>query len=65
MNFTEKIYCAEEIAIPVNFPIILKNYTKAAIRTQPYDLLRWSCAYFRAMAEGKIPPIKVCYKIIK
>lgn len=55
------IYCAEQIKIPVNFPYILKLYAKAAIRTQPYDLLRWSTAYFRAIAEGKIPPIKVCY----
>ena len=35
------------------FPGILKQYTKAAIRTQPRDLLLWSAAYFRCMARGE------------
>ncbi|XP_046382950.1 ropporin-1-like protein [Ischnura elegans] len=52
------IYCAEQIFVPPTFPGILKQYTKAAIRTQPYDLLRWSAAYFRALAKGERPPVK-------
>ena len=40
------------------FPGILKQYTKAAIRTQPRDLLLWSAAYFRCMARGEPPPAK-------
>ncbi|CAB4068526.1 unnamed protein product [Lepeophtheirus salmonis] len=40
------------------FPKILKSYTKAAIRTQPYDLLLWSASYFRCLANGEVPPIK-------
>ena len=40
------------------FPGILKQYTKAAIRTQPRDLLLWSAAYFRCMARGEAPPAK-------
>ena len=54
-----EMYCAEEINIPVTFPNILKCYAKAAIRTQPYDLLRWTSAYFRALANGELPPVKV------
>ena len=39
------------IQIPSDFPGILKQYTKAAIRTQPRDLLQWSAAYFRCLAR--------------
>ncbi|XP_040572444.1 ropporin-1-like protein [Lepeophtheirus salmonis] len=46
------------IQIPPEFPKILKSYTKAAIRTQPYDLLLWSASYFRCLANGEVPPIK-------
>merc|ERR1712079_877564 len=46
------------IQIPSEFPGILKQYTKAAIRTQPRDLLLWSAAYFRCMARGEAPPAK-------
>ncbi|KAL6433852.1 hypothetical protein ACFW04_005821 [Cataglyphis niger] len=55
---TERIYCAQQINIPSTFPHILKLYAKAAIRTQPYDLLRWTAAYFRALANGEVPPVK-------
>lgn len=59
MTEKEDIYCAEQIKIPSSFPYILKQYAKAAIRTQPYDLLQWTCAYFRALANSEIPPVKV------
>ncbi|OAD60986.1 Ropporin-1-like protein [Eufriesea mexicana] len=52
------IYCAEQINIPPTFPHILRQYAKAAIRTQPYDLLQWTCAYFRALANCDVPPVK-------
>ncbi|KOC66458.1 Ropporin-1-like protein [Habropoda laboriosa] len=52
------IYCVEQIKIPPSFPHILKLYAKAAIRTQPYDLLQWTSAYFRALASGDVPPVK-------
>lgn len=29
------------------------------IRTQPYDLLRWSAAYFRSIASQLEPPVKL------
>lgn len=53
------IYCAEQIKIPPTYPYVIKQYAKAAIRTQPYDLLQWTCAYFRALANRDIPPVKV------
>ena len=51
-------YCCQQIQIPPQLPNILKAYTKGAIRTQPRDLLQWSGAYFRAMANGETPPVK-------
>lgn len=59
MDPLENIYCPEQIKIPPTFPRILKSYAKAAIRTQPYDLLRWTVAYFCALANGEEPPVKV------
>ncbi|CAL4061308.1 unnamed protein product [Meganyctiphanes norvegica] len=44
--------------VPGPLPRILKDYTKAAIRTQPRDLLAWSAAYFKAMSLGTVPPVK-------
>ncbi|KAH0550459.1 uncharacterized protein LOC123260403 [Cotesia glomerata] len=46
------------ISVPPKLPVILKQFCKAAIRTQPYDLLKWSTAYFNALAEGSEPPSK-------
>ncbi|KAK1122485.1 hypothetical protein K0M31_009704 [Melipona bicolor] len=58
MSKMSDIYCAEQIRIPPTFPHILKQYAKAAIRTQPYDLLQWTCAYFRALVKCDVPPVK-------
>ncbi|XP_043503450.1 ropporin-1-like protein [Polistes fuscatus] len=49
----------QRVTIPPRLPTILKQFCKAAIRTQPYDLLRWSSAYFRALADGEEPPVKL------
>ncbi|OON14724.1 Ropporin-1-like family protein [Opisthorchis viverrini] len=51
-------YCHEQIPIPPALPDILKQFTKAAIRTQPKDVLKWSYAYFRALANSEPPPVK-------
>ena len=40
----EPIYCSQQINIPPELPDILKQFTKAAIRTQPNDVLEWSAA---------------------
>ncbi|KAF2354340.1 cAMP-dependent protein kinase regulatory subunit dimerization-anchoring domain [Trinorchestia longiramus] len=44
--------------VPAALPQVLKEYTKAAIRTQPRDLLVWSLSYFRCLVDGTIPPVK-------
>ncbi|CAF1072526.1 unnamed protein product, partial [Adineta ricciae] len=54
----EPYYTSEQISIPSEFPDILLQFSKAAIRTQPTDVLAWSAAYFRALANGQTPPIK-------
>ena len=43
----DPIYTAQQINIPPELPEILKQYCKAAIKTQPSDLLLWSaqCVY--------------------
>ncbi|XP_077994766.1 ropporin-1-like protein [Glandiceps talaboti] len=52
------MYCSQQINIPPDLPDILKQFTKAAIRTQPSDVLQWSAAYFHALASGETPPVK-------
>ncbi|KAM9775476.1 ropporin-1-like protein [Syngnathus typhle] len=54
----ETMYCSQQIKIPTGLPEVLKNFTKAAIRTQPKDLLVWSAAYFEALAKGETLPVK-------
>lgn len=54
----EPYYCSQQINIPPELPDILKQFTKAAIRTQPKDVLAWSAAYFRNMSNGETPPVK-------
>ncbi|KAL7290118.1 hypothetical protein TKK_0015839 [Trichogramma kaykai] len=59
MPLSETTYCIEQITVPPKLPAILKQFCKSAIRTQPYDLLKWSSAYFRALADGEEPPAKL------
>ena len=47
-----------EIQIPDGFPDLLKAFTKAAIRTQPRDLLLWTVGYFQALANHQVLPTK-------
>ncbi|KAK2859346.1 hypothetical protein Q5P01_003966 [Channa striata] len=58
MPLPDTMYCAQQINIPPELPDILKNFTKAAIRTQPKDLLLWSAAYFNALSKGECLPVK-------
>ena len=58
-NQQQHPYSAEQIEVPPKLPMILKQFCKSAIRTQPYDLLRWSSAYFHALANGEEPPTKL------
>lgn len=41
----EPYYTNEQIPIPSDLPDILLQFSKAAIRTQPTDVLAWSAAY--------------------
>ncbi|XP_015377912.1 PREDICTED: ropporin-1-like [Diuraphis noxia] len=36
------------IIVPENLPEILKKYVKAAIRSQPEDIVSWSAEYFKS-----------------
>nr|CAH7746476.1 unnamed protein product [Callosobruchus chinensis] len=54
----EQVYCPEQISVPPSFPFLLKQYAKAAIRSQPTDLLKWSTAYFRCLSLNIPPPVK-------
>ncbi|XP_029978642.1 ropporin-1-like protein isoform X2 [Sphaeramia orbicularis] len=58
MPLSDTMYCAQQINIPPELPDILKNFTKAAIRTQPKDVLVWSAAYFSALSKGERLPVK-------
>ncbi|XP_009999656.1 PREDICTED: ropporin-1-like protein [Chaetura pelagica] len=54
----ETMFCAQQIKIPPELPDILKQFTKAAIRTQPHDILQWAAAYFSALSKGEPLPVK-------
>lgn len=45
------------IEIPGYLPKMLTEWSKAAIRTRPSDLLRWSQIYFRMKANCEYPPV--------
>ncbi|XP_066465597.1 ropporin-1 [Tiliqua scincoides] len=48
----------KQVCIPPELPDLLKQFTKAAIRTQPPDLIQWSSEYFSALARGELPPVR-------
>ncbi|XP_066497167.1 ropporin-1-like protein isoform X2 [Hoplias malabaricus] len=58
MPLPETMYCSQQIRIPPELPDILKQFTKAAIRTQPHDVLQWAAAYFSALSNGETLPVK-------
>uniref|UniRef100_A0A8B9S2T9 Ropporin-1-like protein n=1 Tax=Apteryx owenii TaxID=8824 RepID=A0A8B9S2T9_APTOW len=58
MPLPETMFCAQQIKIPPELPDILKQFTKAAIRTQPCDVLQWAAGYFSALSKGEPLPVK-------
>ncbi|XP_053324023.1 ropporin-1-like protein [Spea bombifrons] len=58
MPLPDTMFCAQQINIPPELPDILKQFTKAAIRTQPCDVLQWSAAYFACLSKGEPLPVK-------
>lgn len=63
VNCDEPYYCSQQIDIPPDLPDIMKQFTKAAIRTQPKDVLEWANAYFTALYKGEEPPVKERYEM--
>lgn len=49
----QRIYCAEQIYVPDNLPIILKHYSKAVIRANPNNLIDFSIDYFEMQCKNK------------
>lgn len=54
------LYSVSDSAVeaPLVPTICPSRHQSAVIRTQPYDLLRWSAAYFRCLATNVPPPVK-------
>jgi len=48
-------YNTPTISIPPELPDILKQFTKAAIKAQPKDVLAWSTAHFSNRLSGQAP----------
>ncbi|KAH7831832.1 uncharacterized protein MONOS_1221 [Monocercomonoides exilis] len=48
---TEKLFCAEQIEVPLELPEILKAFTKECIRAQPENLVEFAANYFAQMAQ--------------
>ncbi|DAZ95343.1 TPA: hypothetical protein N0F65_002528 [Lagenidium giganteum] len=42
-----RIFSAEQIAVPPDLPLILKDWTKAVVRENPEDLLFFSLKWFQ------------------
>uniref|UniRef100_UPI00358EA8D0 ropporin-1-like protein n=1 Tax=Myxine glutinosa TaxID=7769 RepID=UPI00358EA8D0 len=63
MPLQETIFCSQQIHIPSELPDMLKKFTKAAIRTQPLNLLDWATSYFQALATGQPLPVKDCFEM--
>ncbi|XP_016378290.1 ropporin-1-like protein isoform X2 [Sinocyclocheilus rhinocerous] len=59
-TFQHPLFCKDlrHINIPPELPDILKQFTKAAIKTQPHDVLQWAADYFSALSKGQDLPVK-------
>ncbi len=49
----ERIFSAEQIEVHPDLAGIIKEYTKAVIKTNPDDLLEFSWQYFKKKAEDE------------
>jgi hypothetical protein len=52
----QRIFCAEQIVIPNELQLLLKNYSKAIIRNNPKDLISFSKDYFQTLIENREEP---------
>jgi hypothetical protein len=53
---SDPIYTAQQINIPPELPEILKQFTKAAIKTQPSDLTLWAAQFVILLQQEQHPP---------
>lgn len=51
-------YQTQRVTVPTELPIILKQYTKNLLKTQPPNYVSWSAAYFTCLSEGRPLPVK-------
>lgn len=45
INDVQRLYCAEQIVVPVDLPMILKKWTKEVIRKNPENIIEFSREY--------------------
>ena len=50
----ERIFSAEQIEVHPELAGIIKDYTKAVIKSNPSDLLEFSWQYFKKKAEENV-----------
>ncbi|CAG9323310.1 unnamed protein product [Blepharisma stoltei] len=46
-----RLFSAEQISVPEELPLILKNYSKEVIRNNPADIIAFSARYFETLRE--------------
>ncbi|CAG9329892.1 unnamed protein product [Blepharisma stoltei] len=46
-----RLFSAEQISVPEELPLILKNYSKEVIRNNPSDIIAFSAKYFETLRE--------------
>ncbi|KAM3128208.1 hypothetical protein pb186bvf_019691 [Paramecium bursaria] len=49
----QRIYCAEQIVVPPELPIVLKHYSKEVIRAKPSNIIEFSAEYFKGLLEKR------------
>jgi hypothetical protein len=51
-----RIFSAEQIEVPADFPAIIKEYTKEVIRNDPKDIIKFSREYFEQKLNERNQP---------
>ena len=57
MAASEPLYAGAQINIPPELPDLLKQFTKAAIKSQPTQPYLWALQYFTHLHNGRIPDV--------
>lgn len=48
-----RIFSAEQIVVPDEFPKILKDFTKEVVKKNPDDIIKFSKSYFEALLKER------------